>query len=270
MVSLRARSIRQNGRVRSAISVAAVLLLAPGHALVIGEPPRLAARIQRVVVHVLGGPSYDRPERRFRFFDPPQTQSRWKFRFGAHWIVWTDGSLWPRHSPPGGPRSWMPDTTRPADEADRRRIAAEGAPVYAHLHNGNSDSVGIELAHSGRAGDPFPVAQVRSLAWLLRSLLDLSGGRLTAADIYGHKDLDRRPAYLHGSCERPGCPYFVDGQGRALRRRVDPPESLFAALAREGIAVPRPKDGDADLRRAEAIAAGERPPVAGAGSLSKP
>ncbi|HVD76983.1 MAG TPA: hypothetical protein VNH43_05205, partial [Vicinamibacteria bacterium] len=66
------------------------------------------------------------------------------------------------------------------------------------------------------------------------------------------------------------CPYFVDGQGRALRRRVDPPESLFAALAREGIAVPRPKDGDADLRRAETIAAGERPPVAGAGSLSRP
>src|SRR2546428_699557 len=171
---------------------------------------------------------------------PPQTQSRWKVRFGAHWIVWTDGSLWPRHSPPSGPRSWMPDTARPADETDRRRVAAEAAPVYAHLHNGNSDSVGIELAHSGRAGDPFPAAQVRSLAWLLRSLLDLSGGRLTAADIHGHKDLDRRPAYVRASCERPGCPYFVDGQGRALRRRVDPPESLFAALSREGIAVPRP------------------------------
>ncbi len=255
---------------RSAIWVGAALLLAPGRALTAGGPPRLAARVQRIVIHVLGGPAYDRPERRFRFFDPPQTQSRWKSHFGAHWIVWTDGSLWPRHPPPGGPRSWMPDTTGPADEADRRRIAAEGAPVYAHLYNGNSDSVGIELAHSGRAGDPFPAAQVRSLAWLLRSLLDLSGGRLTVADIYGHKDLDRRPAYLHASCERPGCPYFVDGQGRALRRRVDPPESVFAALAREGIAVPRPEDDDADLRRAEAIAAGERPPVAGPLSLSKP
>jgi hypothetical protein len=233
-------------------------------------PPRLASRVRRIVVHALGGPTYDRPERRWRFFDPPLTQSRWKPRFGAHWIVWTDGSLWPRHPPPDGPRSWMPDTTRSADEADRRRVAAEAAPVYGHLYDGNSDSVGIELAHSGRAGDPFPAAQLRSLAWLLRSLLDLSGGRLTVADIHGHKDLDRRPAYLHVWCERPGCPYFVDGQGRALRRRVDPPESLFAALAREGIAVPRPADGDADLRRAETIAAGERPPVAGPASLAKP
>jgi hypothetical protein len=122
--------------VRSAIGVAAVLLLAPGRARATGEPPRLAARIQRIVVHVLGGPSYDRPERRFRFFDPPQTQSRWKVRFGAHWIVWTDGSLWPRHSPPGRPRSWMPDTTRPADEADRRRIAAEAASVQRQLRLG--------------------------------------------------------------------------------------------------------------------------------------
>src|SRR5438132_205667 len=89
-----------------------------------GSRTDAAARIQRIVVHVLGGPSYDRPERRFRFFDPPQTQSRWKIRFGAHWIIWTDGSLWPRHSAPGSPRSWLPDTTRPADEADRRRIAA--------------------------------------------------------------------------------------------------------------------------------------------------
>jgi len=255
--------------VRSATWTAA-LLLASGSALAAEGPPRLSSRIQRIVIHALGGPAYDRPERRFLFFDPPRTQSHWKPRFGAHWIVWTDGSLWPRHSPPGGPRSWRPDTTRPADEADRRRVAAEAAPVYAHLYNGNADSVGIELAHSGRAGDPFPAAQVRTLAWLLRSLLDLSGGRLTVADIHGHKDLDRRPAYLHPSCERPGCPYFVDGQGRALRRRVDPPESLFLALAREGIGVPRPADGDADLRRAETITAGERPPVAGPVSLSKP
>jgi N-acetylmuramoyl-L-alanine amidase len=251
-------------------AAAVLLLAAPGRALGAEGPPRLAPRIKRIVVHVLGGPAYDRPERRFRFFDPPETQSRWKARFGAHWIVWTDGSLWPRHPAPGGPPSWMPDTSNAADEADRRRVAAEAAPVYAHLHNGNSDSVGIELAHSGRADDPFPAAQVRSLSWLLRSLLELSGGRLTAADVYGHKDLDRRPAYQRASCERPGCPYFVDGQGRALRRRVDPPESLFAALAREGLAVPRPPDGDADLRRAETIAPGERPPAADPASRARP
>ena len=256
---------------RSWPRAAAVLLLAaPGRALGTEAPPRLPPRIQRIVVHVLGGPAYDRPERRFRFFDPPETQSRWKPRFGAHWIVWTDGSLWPRHPAPGGARWWAPDASRPADEADRRRIAAEAAPVYAHLHNGNSDSVGIELAHSGRAEDPFPAAQVRSLAWLLRSLLELSGGRLSVADVYGHKDLDRRPAYLSASCERPGCPYFVDGERRPFRRRVDPPESLFADLAREGLAVPRPKDGDADLRRAETIAAGERPPAADPASVARP
>ena len=258
------------GRVGAGALTAAALLLASGPALGPEGPPRLAPRVQRIVVHVLGGPAYDRPERRFRFFDPPQTQARWKPRFGAHWIVWTDGSLWPRHAPAGGPRSWMPDPSRPADDAERRRVAAEAAPVYSHLHNGNADSVGIELAHSGRADDPFPAVQVRSLAWLVRALLDLSEGRLTLADVYGHKDLDRRPAYVRASCERAGCPYFVDGEGHALRRRVDPPESLFAALAREGLTVARPKDGDADLRRAETIAAGERPPVAGPAALSRP
>lgn len=254
------------------VSGAAAVLLLTGPGRVIGAegPPRLPPRVARIVVHVLGGPAYDRPERRFRFFDPPQTQARWKPRFGAHWIVWTDGSLWPRHAAPGEARSWAPDTTRPASEPERRRIAAEAGPVYSHVHGHNADSVGIELAHSGRAEDPFPAAQVRSLAWLLRALLDLSEGRLTAKDIYGHKDVDHRPAYVRGTCERPGCPYFVDDEGRPLRRRVDPPESLFAALAREGLAIPRPREGDADLRRAEAIAPGERPPAAGAAALSKP
>lgn len=252
------------------LGAAAVLLLtAPG--AIGGEgPPRLAARVERIVVHVLGGPAYDRPERRFRFFDPRQTQARWKPRFGAHWIVWTDGSLWPRHPGPGEAPSWRPDTSRPASEPELRRIAAEAAPVYSHVHGHNAGSVGIELAHSGRAEDAFPAAQLRSLAWLLRALLDLSHGRLTPAGVYGHKDLDHRPAYVRGTCERSGCPYFVDAEGRALRRRVDPPESLFAALAREGLVIPRPKEGDADLRRAEAIAPGERPPVAGPAALSKP
>lgn len=243
-------------------TAAALLLLVSGGALAGEGSPRLAPRVRRIVLHVLGSPAYDRPERRFRFFEPPQTQSHWKPGFGAHWIVWTDGSLWPRHPPRGGPRSWVPDTTRPAGEPERRRVAAEAAPVYSHLHNGNSDSVGIELAHSGRAEDPFPPAQVRSVAWLLRTMFELSGGRLTAADVYGHKDLDHRPAYLGGACQRPGCPYFVDDAGRPLRRRVDPPESLFAALAREGLVIRRPKDGDADLRRAEALPPGERPALA--------
>jgi len=256
--------------VRSPSRAAAVLLLIASPSLAAEGPARLPARIQRIVVHVLGGPAYDRPERRFRFFDPPQTQARWKPRFGVHWIVWTDGSLWPRHPVPGEPPSWSPDTTRPAAEPDRRRIAAEAAPVYSHVYGHNADSVGIELAHSGRADDPFPPAQLRSLTWLLRALLELSEGRLTATDVYGHKDLDHRPAYLRATCERPGCPYFVGADGRPLRRRVDPPESLFAALAREGIAVPRPTQADADLRRAEAIAPGERPPVAGAAAFSKP
>jgi len=251
-------------------TAAALLLVVTGGKVDADGPARLAPRVRRIVLHVLGGPSYDRPERRFRFFDPPQTQSRWKPRFGTHWIVWTDGSLWPRHPPPGGPRWWTPDTTGPAAAADLRRVAVEAAPVYSHLYSGNSDSLGIELAHSGRSEDPFPAAQVRSVAWLLRTLLDLSGGRLSVADVYGHKDLDRRPAYLRAACERPGCALFIDEQGRPLRRRVDPPESLFAALAREGLAVPRPRDGDADLRRAEAIAPGERPRATGPPTRSSP
>ena len=251
-------------------AVVVLLWTVPVRALGAEEPPRLPPRIECIVVHVLGGPAYDRPDRRFRFFDPPQTQARWKPRFGAHWIVWTDGSLWPRHPAPGEAPSWQPDTARPAGEADQRRIAAEAAPVYSHVYGHNAESVGIELAHSGRADDPFPAAQVRSLAWLLRALLELSQGRLTPASVHGHKDLDHRPAYLRGTCERPGCAYFVDAEGRALRRRVDPPESLFTDLAGEGLVIPRPKGGDADLRRAEAIPSGERPPVAGPAALSKP
>src|SRR5207249_1343690 len=108
-----------------------------------------------------------RPERRFRCFEPPQTQARWKPRFGAHWIVWTDGSLWPRHVQAGAARSWTPAVDRPADEAEKRRVAAEAAPVYSHLHDGNSNSVGIELAHSGRAtpeGQQVQLDRVEGLA----------------------------------------------------------------------------------------------------------
>jgi hypothetical protein len=49
---------------------------------------------------------------------------------------------------------------------------------------------------------------------------------------------------------------FADEQGRPFRRRVDPPEGLFEALATAGLQAPRPRDGDAELRRAEAMGPG--------------
>ena len=214
----------------------------------------LPRRVRQIVVHVPGGPSFTNPARRFRFFTPKETMALWKPRFGAHWIVWTDGSLWPRHHAPGEPASRQPPVDHPADDEWKRRLAAEAAPVYGHLHNGNSHTLGIEVSHSGRSGDPFPEVQIRTVAWLLRTLLEMSGGRLTADSIHGHKDLDRRPAYRRGRCARTGCPAFTDADGRALRRRVDPPEGLFAALAREGLRVPRAgREDDRELRRAEAF-----------------
>jgi hypothetical protein len=124
------------------------------------------------------------------------------------------------------------------------------------VHRANSRTVGIELARSGRSRDEVAPAQAKSLAWLLRALLDMSDGRLGPADVVGHKDLDTRPAWVRPSCERPGCLAFADPEGRPYRRRVDPPESVFAALAREGLVVPRPRDGDLELRRAEAMGPG--------------
>src|SRR5947207_15308015 len=90
------------------VTVAAALLGAASAAPLAGPggpapEARLPRRVQRIVLHVLGNPSYDRPDRRWRFFTPPETQSHWKPRFGAHWIVWTDGTLWPRHPRPGQP-----------------------------------------------------------------------------------------------------------------------------------------------------------------------
>jgi hypothetical protein len=243
------------------MALAALVVTAP---LSRGEDPRSAAaslppRVREIVVHVPGGPSYRNPSRRFRFFTPTETQALWKPRFGAHWIVWTDGSLWPRHHAPDEAASFRPPVDTEADGEWRRRLAAEAAPVYGHLHNGNSHTVGIEVSHSGRSGDPFPEAQVRTLAWLLRTLLDMSGGRLTVASIRGHKDLDRRPAYAKDSCATPRCPVYVDASGRPYRRRVDPPEGLFEALRREGLIVPRPPNGDAELIRTESIPDGTRP-----------
>jgi len=246
----------------TAAALAALVAAAPGPAASHPAPTPLPARIQQIVVHVPGGPSFRDPDRRFRFFTPEKTQALWKPQFGAHWIVWTDGSLWPRHHAPGEPASRRPPVDRPADDEWRRRLAGEAAPVYGHLHNGNSHTVGIEVSHSGKSGDPFPEAQVKTLAWLLRTLLDMSGGRLTAASIRGHKDLDRRPAYVNETCARPGCPVYVDAAGRPFRRRVDPPEGLFEALRREGLDVPRPPGGDVELLRTESIPEGARPAVA--------
>lgn len=213
-------------------------------------PAELPARVRRIVLHTLGGPSFAQPESRFVFQDPPRTRALWSRRFGAHWIVWTDGSIWPRYGEPFVP--W-------GLEALGARLAAQAAPVYSHLHNGNSRTVGIEVAHGGRSAEPFPPAQAAAAAWLVRSLLVLSRGRLGPEDVYGHKDLDQRPAYVRARCARRGCPVFVDERGVPFRRRVDPPEGLFRALAREGLVIPRPGRDDTELRRAEALRPGERP-----------
>jgi hypothetical protein len=217
------------------------------------DPPRLPARIHRIVLHVLGGPAYGRPELRWVFHPPQRTLSLWRPRFGAHWILWTDGSIWPREAPAQAPSYLPPAGQEAADDEWGRRVAREAAPVFSHVYLGNSRSVGIELAHSGRGDAPFPEAQLRSLMWLLRTLIGLSQGGLAPSSIVGHKDLDQRPAYVRAACERPGCEVFVDPDGRAYRRRVDPPESLFAALAAAGLAVPRPSGADADLERAQAL-----------------
>lgn len=221
-------------------------------------PPELPTRVRRLVLHVLGGPSYGRPERRWLFFTPAQTFALWRASFGAHWIVWTDGSLWPRHPGPGQPLSRKPPLGRPADMIWRARLVRDATPVYSHLYHDNSATLGIELAHSGRSDEAFPEIQVRSLAWLLTTLLNMSNGRLTADAIVGHKDRDQRPAYESRACARPDCPVFVDERGRPFRRRVDPPESLFRALLKLGLDVPRPAGHpDADLQRAEKLPPGK-------------
>lgn len=231
-------------------------MAAPGHLETRAEDGwKLPRRVRRIVIHALGNAAYQEPRRRWVFLTPPQTQRLWRPGFGAHWIVWTDGSIWPRDPRPGEDPSFLP-MAGPTDEESRRRLAIQAAPVYSHLHHGNSNSIGIELAHSGRADDPFPPAQAHALAWLLGTLLEMSRGRLTTADVYGHKDLDRRPAYVERSCVEPGCPVFTDAEGRTYRRRVDPPEAIFAALAREGLVISRRgREDDRELRRAEALGA---------------
>jgi N-acetylmuramoyl-L-alanine amidase len=245
----------------AALLAVATAAAPPATARATDRPGTLPPRVRRIVLHTLGNPAYDRPELRFVFFPPPRTQAFWKRGFGAHWIVWTDGSLWPRRRSEGAP-SWRPESFGAATAAERRRLAWEAAPVYSHVHNGNSRSLGIEVAHTGRRADPFPEDQLAAVAWLVRTLLEMSGGRLGPRAVAGHKDLDSRPAYVRYRCARAGCPVFVDGEGRPYRRRVDPPELLFAGLARHGVLVPRRAGADEELMRAERLPAGRRPEVA--------
>jgi hypothetical protein len=228
------------------------------------SPGILPSRIARIVLHVPGGPTYERPERAFLFYTPQQTHALWRVRrFGTQWILWTDGTLWPRHPSRGEPPSARLPVETPADDAWRGKLAREAAPVYWHVYGENDESVGIEVAHSGRAEDPFPAVQLRALAWLLETLIDMSEGRLTPASVVGHKELDQRPAYVWARCARPGCPVFVDSEGEPYRRRVDPPETLFVGLAREGLTIPRPAgDNDRNLSRAEKGLVSGRPRVA--------
>jgi hypothetical protein len=228
-----------------------------------GGTSELPARVLRIVLHTLGGPFYGNPAMRFVFLTPPETHRLWsRPSFGAHWIVWTDGALWPRHPRAGEPRAAIPPVSVPPSRAWRERLALDAAPVYAHVQGANRDSVGIELSHSGRSHDPIPVAEVRTVAWLVRTLIAMSGGRLTEASVTGHKDLDTSPAYVVDDCHDPGCAFYVDAAGRPFRRRVDPPESLFVALAKEGLHIPRAtSEGDTHLERAEAIGPSEVPGV---------
>ncbi len=228
------------------------LLLIPATVVSAAPKATLPPRVERIILHTLGGPFYRDPARRFRFLPPPETFALWKPHFGAHWIVGTDGSLWPRHPRPGEAPSRVPPDGASVDAVWGERLVREAAPVYSHVHGANEDSVGIEIAHSGRSADPFPPEQARTVAWLVRALLALSHGRLGAASVVGHKDLDERPAYEPDSC-RGDCPFYADDAGRPYRRRVDPPEGLFAALAAQGLLVPREGRDDRELLRAEAI-----------------
>jgi hypothetical protein len=223
----------------------------------------LPGRVARIVLHTLGGPFYGKPAMRFVFLTPPATFRLWaRPGFGAHWIVWTDGGLWPRHPGSGEPLSAIPPVDAPLSPLWRERLSRGAAPIYAHVEGANRDSVGIELSHSGSSRDPFPPAQIRTVAWLVRSLLAMSNGRLTEASVTGHKDLDRQPAYVVDDCKGPRCAYYVDAAGRPFRRRVDPPEALFDALAEAGVRIPRTSgEGDAQLDRALAIGPSEVPGV---------
>src|SRR5262245_22182687 len=69
---------------------------------------QLPKRVRRIILHVPGGPSYEEPARRFVYYSPSETMSLWKPHFGTHWIVWTEGSIWPRHVKAGEARFYQP------------------------------------------------------------------------------------------------------------------------------------------------------------------
>jgi hypothetical protein len=239
--------------------LAALLTLAAARPLPAADAapvPVLPARIRRIVLHTLGGPFYGQPDRRWSFLTPSETLGIWKRpTFGAHWIVWTDGSIWPRHPAPAEAASFVAPAG-PLLPAFARRLVREAAPVYSQVEGRNGSTVGIEVSHSGRSTDPFPAAQVRAVAWLVSSLLELSHGRLGVGNVVGHKDLDSRPAFVGDRCRKGSCLAYVDDAGRPFRRRVDPPEGLFEALSHEGLEIPRrDSEGDAELHRAESIPA---------------
>src|SRR5574341_1067981 len=107
------RSALADRRARVAVGAVALLLVLGGSHAEAGDDQALPARVRRIVLHVLGGPAYREPQWRFAFFEPQPTQGRWKRRFGAHWIVWTDGSIWPRHPADGESTFWLPNPDRP-------------------------------------------------------------------------------------------------------------------------------------------------------------
>src|SRR4029453_19234086 len=107
-----------------------------------GSTGTLPARIARIVLHVPGGPTYERPERAFLFYTPQQTHALWRARrFGTQWILWTDGSLWPQHPARGEAPSARLPVEAPADDAWRGKLARQAAPVYWHVYGQNDDSV---------------------------------------------------------------------------------------------------------------------------------
>ena len=251
-----------SGGNRRAVAIGLLLVGTPVSAGAAESTPPFPKRVRRIAVHVTGSPTYDRPDRRFIFYDPPATQRLWKSRFGAHWIVWTDGTIWPRHPSPREAPSFVAPADGSTGTEWQERLSRQAEPVYANVYMRNSSLVGIEVAHSGRSTDPFPPPQIAALVWMLRTMFAASRGRLAAAAVFGHKDLDARPAFVDPGCTASGCKVFVDAQGRPFRWRVDPPESLFAALARSGLDIARPADADADLLRAERLAAGVVPATA--------
>ena len=202
------------------------------------QPPRRVAatlpqRVTRVVLHTPGGPDYGKPERRFRFLSPRQTQALWSSRFGAQWILWTDGSLWPRHPRDAGQpvlasrrvagRERRGPAThsgrggsglRPRRRLQRRQRRHRGRPFRPQRR-----------AVPGRAGARAGVAAAHHVRDVRAAVWVRNAGR------WATRISMRAPRTWTTAATTNPCPYYVDESGEAYRRRVDPPESLFVALA---------------------------------------